>query len=189
MRGTRAEILEVAAALFMEHGYTAVSLRQIAEAVGIRTPSLYTHFPGGKEQLYVEAAERALERYRDGMVRAARSSPDLRGALRAVAAWLLSQPPMDLARMVRTDLTRLPAAARRRLTAKAFDCLVRPLLRLGEAAADRGEVARPHVPFLAPLFLVAAEALPEAARYSGLPESRLVRGLVDLLLDGARPRR
>ena len=50
---TRRRILEAAAALFREHGYAAVSLRDIAEAVGLKTGSLYYHFDS-KESLTEE---------------------------------------------------------------------------------------------------------------------------------------
>lgn len=41
---TRDEILEVAAILFTQHGYTNTTTRQIAEVVGIKQASLYYHF-------------------------------------------------------------------------------------------------------------------------------------------------
>jgi AcrR family transcriptional regulator len=41
---TREEILEVAANLFTQHGYTNTTTRQIAEVVGIKQASLYYHF-------------------------------------------------------------------------------------------------------------------------------------------------
>ncbi|WP_308161367.1 TetR/AcrR family transcriptional regulator [Dietzia psychralcaliphila] len=39
------EILDAAAELFTTRGYTATSTRAIADAVGVRQASLYTHFP------------------------------------------------------------------------------------------------------------------------------------------------
>jgi TetR/AcrR family transcriptional regulator, cholesterol catabolism regulator len=50
---TRRAILEAAAGLFRQHGYAAVSLRDIADAVGIKTGSLYYHFES-KESLVEE---------------------------------------------------------------------------------------------------------------------------------------
>ncbi len=44
-------ILDVAARLFVEHGYTATSVRQIAEAVGCTEAALYYHFKDGKREL------------------------------------------------------------------------------------------------------------------------------------------
>lgn len=46
---TRAAILRVALELFTAQGYEATSMRQIAEALNIRKPSLYYHFAGKEE--------------------------------------------------------------------------------------------------------------------------------------------
>jgi AcrR family transcriptional regulator len=56
---TARRLLEAAAHLFASQGYEATSLRQIAEAVGIREPGLYNHF-GGKRALYEAVLERSL---------------------------------------------------------------------------------------------------------------------------------
>ena len=42
---TKQKILDKALELFSERGYDAVSVGEIAEAVGIRAPSLYNHYP------------------------------------------------------------------------------------------------------------------------------------------------
>lgn len=49
----RPRILEAARALFLEHGLD-VSLHVIAEKANTTRPTLYSHFPGGKDQLLVE---------------------------------------------------------------------------------------------------------------------------------------
>ena len=43
---TKQRILDKALELFSTYGYDSVSVWQIAEAVGIRAPSLYNHYPG-----------------------------------------------------------------------------------------------------------------------------------------------
>ena len=44
-------IIECAAELFMEHGYSATSVRQIADEVGVTEAALYYHFKSGKREL------------------------------------------------------------------------------------------------------------------------------------------
>jgi TetR/AcrR family transcriptional regulator, cholesterol catabolism regulator len=53
----REEILEAATLLFAEQGYHAVGMRAIAEAVGIRSSSLYHHFPSKQALLAAIAME------------------------------------------------------------------------------------------------------------------------------------
>ena len=43
---TKQKIIDKALELFSERGYDAVSVGEIAAAVGIKAPSLYNHFPG-----------------------------------------------------------------------------------------------------------------------------------------------
>ena len=45
MEDTKQRILEKSLELFSTKGYDAVSVGEIAKAVGIKAPSLYNHFP------------------------------------------------------------------------------------------------------------------------------------------------
>ena len=47
----RAKIVDAARGLFLKHGFEAVSLRKIAEAIGYTAPGLYTHFKDKSEIL------------------------------------------------------------------------------------------------------------------------------------------
>ncbi|MCB0152930.1 MAG: helix-turn-helix transcriptional regulator, partial [Caldilineaceae bacterium] len=49
---SRAAILAAAQRLFVERGYRGISMREIAEAVGMTKAALYYHFRD-KEQLFV----------------------------------------------------------------------------------------------------------------------------------------
>ena len=58
--GTRATIIEKAKALFIEHGYHGLSMREIAEKVGVSKPALYYHFRD-KEELFSAVLSSGLE--------------------------------------------------------------------------------------------------------------------------------
>ena len=57
-RTTPERILDAAEDLFAEKGYSATSLGDVADKVGIRSPSLYNHFKN-KEALYQAVLNRA----------------------------------------------------------------------------------------------------------------------------------
>lgn len=65
MRGkdTKERIVEEAFALFASRGFHAVSVRDIAAAVGIKDASLYNHF-SGKQAIFDAIVRDALERTR-----------------------------------------------------------------------------------------------------------------------------
>lgn len=59
---TRQEILDAALDLFSTQGYEATSISQLAEAVGIRKASLYSHFES-KQAILDELLQAVLEQY------------------------------------------------------------------------------------------------------------------------------
>lgn len=64
---TKQRIIEKALELFSANGYDFVSMGEIAEAVGIKAPSLYNHY-SGKQAIFdaiVEAAAVQYEEYTD----------------------------------------------------------------------------------------------------------------------------
>ncbi len=61
---TRERIFDVALDLFAQKGYDAVSMREIAEAVGIKKASLYSHFTG-KDELLEQIFEYPMARIAD----------------------------------------------------------------------------------------------------------------------------
>lgn len=59
---TKQKILDKALELFSQRGYDAVSVGEIAKAVGIKAPSLYNHFPG-KQAIFDAIVESAAAQY------------------------------------------------------------------------------------------------------------------------------
>lgn len=58
--GMRVTIIEQAKCLFIEHGYHGLSMREIAEKVGVSKPALYYHFKD-KEELFCAVLNTGLE--------------------------------------------------------------------------------------------------------------------------------
>ena len=82
---TRTRILDGFADQLLESGYRGISLRAITDSIGIQRPSLYHHFPNGKEQVYAEVALRMIEADASRL-RAALATPGgLRDVLEALA--------------------------------------------------------------------------------------------------------
>ena len=59
---TKQKILDEALRLFSERGYDAVSVGEIAQAVGVKAPSLYNHFPG-KQAIFEAIVDSTAARY------------------------------------------------------------------------------------------------------------------------------
>lgn len=78
-KGKRTEnrILDAAELQFAQKGFTATSLRDIADAAGIQQPSLYKHFES-KDALYRHVLQRALQPLSDVMEKALTQQMSLR---------------------------------------------------------------------------------------------------------------
>jgi AcrR family transcriptional regulator len=189
----RERVIEVAERLFAQKGYAAVTLRDIAGQVGIKHASLYHHAPGGKEQLYVEVMERTLRRHHAGLTAAiTNAAPDIRARLHATADWLMSQPPMDLVRMVYSDMPEINADHARRLSENAFEMMITPIGLALEMAHARGEIQHHDVGLIAGGILGMLENLhsvPETAlERSKRTRQSMAHELIDVMLYGLTPK-
>src|SRR5215204_6155144 len=92
-REARERVLNVAEHLFRERGYASVTLKDIADELGMKQASLYYHVPGGKEALFIEVSERGFHQHRVGLEGAiASAGSELREQMRGAARWILSHP-------------------------------------------------------------------------------------------------
>ncbi len=187
----RERVLDAAEILFSERGYAAVTLRDVAQAVGIRQASLYHHMPEGKTQLYVAVMERGLARHRAGLERAMREAgDDLEAKLRAAAAWMLSQPPMNLSRMARSDFPAIGEAATYRLSNAAYTALWLPLMTMLDSAKARGEATMHDAAVVVGAFLAVVDGVRDAGggAIPVRPYTVMADEIITVLLDGLRPR-
>lgn len=71
----RARILEAAGDLFLEHGYSGFSLRQVAERIGYSPTTVYLYFEN-KDDLLFEVSLEGFERFRQVLEAAYASTTD-----------------------------------------------------------------------------------------------------------------
>ncbi|MFN8483915.1 MAG: TetR/AcrR family transcriptional regulator [Anaerolineae bacterium] len=185
----RDRVLDTAQRLFSERGYAAVTLRDIARELGMRQASLYYHAPGGKEELFVLATERSMARHKRGMEAAiATAGPELRAQIKAAAHWLLSQPPMDWSRMMRTDMPAIAPEHAARLTNAAYEALLQPIAESLARSEYAGHLSPAQLNVFPGTFIAAISALHDVNYIVSIRKEDLADQIVDMLLDGIRPR-
>ncbi len=186
---SREHLLRVAERLFSERGYTAVTLKDIAEDLGVRQAALYYHVPGGKEDLFVEVTRRSFIRHRRGLEEAIKQGePNLSAHLNAMASWLLSQPPLDLLRMARSDLPALSKEHAQELYDLGRTSLEEPIQSVLTQAYQRGEIRLVDSQIMGTVFLSSMDTIHDMHRYKGAPKEVLARDIIEIWLDGLRRR-
>ena len=157
---TKQEILNVALNLFSVQGFEATSISQIANAVGIRKASLYSHFEN-KQAILVAIVKEVLERYAEHSIFALANwddpdftkdkqdmTPDaavqmIQGQLR----YILHDPAISRARKMLTieqfqnaDLAKLQTRQNYEDVLRYFTGLVGFLIRQGVLTEDDPEI-------------------------------------------------
>ena len=183
-------LLDEAERIFLERGYGGTRLAEVANALGIKTASLYHHAPGGKKELWRLVVDRALGRHREGLRRAAtQGSPRLREQLVAMTRYLIGQPPVNVVHLAATSGPQDVPDGVPHISERLYTTLMLPIRKAYQAAQDRGEVSgRFTVDMFAGVFLSAANGLVAAAHAGSLPgeAETLAEDMVDLLLVGAK---
>ncbi len=180
--------LDAAERLFMQRGYSAVTIRDIADTLGIRQPSLYHHFPEGKEQIYAEMAERLFMRHSRGMEQAIQAADlDLAEQLGAVARWFAGQPPLNLSSVMHADMPALSQERAQALSMAAYRHLFEPLRQAFRAANERGETRSATPEVMAGAFLAVVEGV-QFSRSRSLTRGEMIDEVISVMIDGLRPR-
>ena len=143
---TRALVLLAAARLFRHHGYAATTLREVADASGIKAGSIYYHFES-KEQILGEVLDKGIQVVADAVrTRVDALPPSATGRERVAAAveghlWGLLHHGDFTSANIRI-YGQIPTAAKnrhrtvRRAYADYWDRLLGEALQRGELRAD-----------------------------------------------------
>src|ERR1700728_5368807 len=86
---TRAALSDAAWRLFLERGYDAVSVKEIADAVDISVPTVFNHVPDGKQALiFDDGTER-----RENLLAAVRERADGQSVTAALREFISGRGP------------------------------------------------------------------------------------------------
>lgn len=184
---SRARVLDAAEKLFMERGYASVTMRDIADALGVKQAALYYHAPKGKEQLYREVVAHNMTRQREGLEKAiATAAPELEAQLGAIADWLVEQAPVDMMRMVRSDAIQISQEYAKEVIQQVDQSMMQPIVGVIRAAQTRGEV-RPIVPeMIAGMVLAIVNWVVyfDSTQRFHVPGKVMMRQVIDVMLHG-----
>jgi AcrR family transcriptional regulator len=180
---SREAVINVAQQLFAVRGYTSVTLKDIAHSLGIKQASLYYHFPGGKEDLFMEVTIHHLEQMQQGLeqVIARMSSLELEECLNQVAKWILTQPPLHFSRLIDLDLPALPKEKAAQIQSVMNRSVVPAIAELF-TRYQNGLRAEPF--YIAATFLAVIEPIPTFKQYSPNGEEEMITKSINLFLHG-----
>ncbi|MDJ0663008.1 MAG: TetR/AcrR family transcriptional regulator [Acidimicrobiia bacterium] len=196
---TKERILDGFAEQLLDVGYRGISLQAITDAVGIKRPSMYHHFPEGKEQIYVEVALRMIEADGSQVNAALAGNEALRDKLVALAL-LHSEDPRKTALDQRIfDATRYVSDDTRTLVSTRYVAgLLTPVRNLMAEAVAAGELRDEDPGLLMEAFFGITNAVPALPEDVGMPPAKrggprpaaieLANRVVTLFLEGAAAR-
>jgi AcrR family transcriptional regulator len=183
--GGRARILQVARAAFVDRGYAAVSMQELADAAGLTKAAIYYHFRD-KQELFEAVVWAEMERLHQGVAEQLALGPPLRAQLERIAAFALGETRGDRTRLI-DDVHR--HCAKERLMGLR-EQMESPYGLLREAFADaqtRGEIRQGDLDLMVALFISMIEGQIKgisARAVINLPPEELARSVVSVLLDG-----
>lgn len=180
---TRERIQTEAARLFVASGYHGVSMREVAEAVGVTKPALYHHY-SDKESLFVAMLQGALINL-GRLIEHASTEEGIRAQLQTLVSDLIdSAPAQRVGMQLASELRHVSAKRRAAFEQEYRQVWMGGLTKLIEQAVERGELRSEFSPivltraFLAMIFpLVSGPPLPE-------PHAT-AKALLAIYLDGA----
>lgn len=183
---TRSRIQQEAARLFVASGYHGVSMREVAEAVGVTKPALYHHY-ADKESLFLGLLDGTLLGL-SRLLEHASAQAGIRAQLGTLVSEMVdSAPEQRVGLQLASELRHVSPERRAAFETEYRQVWMGGLTALFESAAARGEL-RADLPasalaraFLALTYPLVSGALP--------PEpQRTAQALLAVFLDGSTPR-
>src|SRR5690348_7361582 len=137
---TAHKIMATARQLFMQRGYSAVSINDIVRAADVTKPTLYYHFPEGKEELFVQMALELVATMAADMQRAVAGVAGTEARLLALAQVLLYSSDGDTRMMRREMSEHLSPKHQRRIAAAFWQQVYQPIVAVMQEGIDADDL-------------------------------------------------
>ncbi|MFF2267377.1 TetR/AcrR family transcriptional regulator [Cellulosimicrobium cellulans] len=180
---TRDQILDAFADQLATVGFAGISLVGVAKTVGIQKPSMYHHFPGGKEEIYTGVALRFIDDLGTRVQAAVTTGGDLADRLTTLANASAGRTPRAISfeERIYDALDHVAQPTRDLVTQRYVDDVLAPVTGLFARAVQSGDInGTPE--FLMNAFLHMARATDLMRTPDDAPR------IVDLFLNGASAR-
>lgn len=179
---TAQRLIDQARLLIMTRGYNGFSYADLADAVGIRKPSIHFHFPAKADLVCMVVAD-ARRLLREQMPLIAEHTPEATGQLRVYTDYWRNcisdgSAPFCLAAILAADMPALPPAVATEVRGH-FDDLTDWLARVLAQGAEQGEFRLTHSPreeadaFLAATYgaMLSARAFSDPGKFSAIVDA------------------
>ena len=92
---TRGDLLDAARTVFERHGFHRATLDEIAEEAGYTKGAVYSHFAGGKDELFLAVLDRHIDERVPTYAGTLRGEDSFEGSVRAIARHLVALGERD----------------------------------------------------------------------------------------------
>lgn len=179
-------ILRISSELFMEYGYEAISLQQIAKECGVTKASIYYHFES-KAQLFTASVTAMTGMARMHTKRIMEQEGPLLDRLRQLAETKLARPHGDFETIMREARPSLSAEQMQAIMSSE-EAINDVLIASFQQSMDLGEIRNADTLFLAHTFysLLMVGNREISADYN-LTSAHLAHQIIDLFWNGIAP--
>jgi AcrR family transcriptional regulator len=137
----REQILQSAAKLFIQHGYYGLSMRQIAESVGVTKAALYYHFKD-KEDMFLAVLGAYLEKLETLVIEIQNQEIDCSEKISLLVRKILKQPVDQRAiiRLASQEMTHLSPESRKSFGDRYHTHFIHRVEAIFESGINAGEL-------------------------------------------------
>ncbi len=135
-------ILDIAASLFVDHGYEGISMREIADACQLSKAGLYYHFID-KEDLFLAVLNDHLSSLEELLEKISAKSANTRDALTSFVRGVFTQLPINhrsIFRLAQTDLARIEQTKRTVFSQRYHEKFLAPLAEIIENGVSTRQI-------------------------------------------------